>query len=77
MYAFARFMNTVAGRWTRIVGGAALILAGIFAVGGVAGVLLALVGLVPLLAGILDLCLLAPVIRTPFSGAKVRKILGM
>lgn len=75
MFAFARFMNTVTGRWTRVVGGIAMIMAGLALVGGLPGIFLAAAGLVPLLAGTFDVCVLAPVIHTPFSGNKVRAIL--
>jgi hypothetical protein len=76
MLAFAWLMNTVFGRWSRVVGGSAMIVGGLAFLGGPAGVLLAVVGLVPLLAGMLDICVLAPVIHTPFAGQKVRDILG-
>jgi hypothetical protein len=74
MYAFARFMNSVVGRWTRFVGGSAMILGGLVLIGGSAGVVLAVVGLVPLLAGAFDICVLAPLLHTPFAG--VRAILN-
>jgi Na+/alanine symporter len=76
MLAFARFMNSVAGRRTRLVGGGVMIIAGLVFVGGPAGIVLAAVGLVPLLAGAFDICVMAPVIHTPFSGSKVRPIVG-
>jgi len=76
MYAFARFMNSVVGRWTRFVGGSAMILGGLVLIGGSAGVVLAVVGLVPLLAGAFDICVLAPLLHTPFAGSQVRAILN-
>lgn len=75
MFLFAKFMNSILGRWTRIVGGAAMIVGGLAAVGGVAGLVIAVLGLIPLAAGAFDICMLAPMIRTPFGGAKVRAIL--
>ena len=50
--------------------GAALIVIG--AVVGGAGWILAVVGLVPLVAGALDVCLLGPVFHEPLRGAQVR-----
>jgi hypothetical protein len=67
------FMASSAGRVARIVAGIALILIGLFAIGGVPGIVLALIGLVPLGAGILDVCVFAPVLGFPFSGPAIRK----
>jgi len=65
--AFAKFMATPAGRLIRIVVGVVLIALGISS--GGAGWILALVGLVPLGAGIANVCVIAPLIRAPFHGA--------
>ena len=67
---FARFMATTTGRAVRVVAGLALIVIGL-AVGGAGGVVLALVGLVPLAAGVLDVCFLAPLFKVPFHGKDV------
>ncbi len=69
---FARFMATGIGRGIRIVAGAVLITIGLLRVRGGRGPLLALVGLVPLLAGTFDVCVLAPLLRAPFKGCDVR-----
>ena len=66
--AFAKIMATLTGRGVRIVAGIALILAGLFAVGGTAGIVLAVVGLAPLFAGLFNVCLIAPVLGAPFNG---------
>ena len=65
---FACFMARPAGRLLRIVGGLALIAWGWSMRGQTAGMVLMIVGLVPLLAGVLNVCLLAPIIGAPFSG---------
>ncbi|NNL70203.1 MAG: DUF2892 domain-containing protein [Acidimicrobiia bacterium] len=39
---------------------------------GGAGWILAVVGLVPLLAGAFDVCVFAPLMRKPFSGDELR-----
>ncbi len=57
------FMQTKAGRMLRVVLGIALIVAGL-AIGNY-WVLLALVGLVPLTAGVFGFCLLSPVFHAP------------
>lgn len=64
------FMASPAGRLARIAAGVALIVAGA-AVGGV-GWILAAVGVVPLLAGALDVCLLAPAFHRPIAGPRLR-----
>lgn len=70
MNPFVTFMSSTAGRVTRIVAGIALIVIGAL-IGG-AGWTLTVVGLVPLLAGVFDVCLFAPVFRAPFAGKQVR-----
>ena len=73
MNPFVKFMASRNGRITRIVAGAVLILLGFFVVDNTTtGVILMVVGLVPLLAGIFDFCLLAPLFGAPMSGAKIR-----
>lgn len=69
---FAKFMSSGLGRGLRIVVGLALIVIGLFSVGGTGGTLLAAVGAVPLLAGIFDVCLFAPLFGAPLKGAAVR-----
>jgi hypothetical protein len=66
-------MASSAGRITRIVAGLVLIALGFFVVDNtVVGVILIVVGLVPLLAGIFDVCVFAPLFGNPFSGKKIR-----
>ena len=66
--AFARFMARPIGRGIRIVAGGALIAFGAVR-GGTAGIAFAVAGVVPLLAGALNLCVLAPIVGAPFRGA--------
>ena len=72
MNPFPRFMNTQLGRIVRIVAGVVLIGVGLLAIGGLAGIVVAALGVVPLAAGVFDFCLLAPIFRVPWSGAKIR-----
>jgi len=65
---FVRFMNTVAGRAVRIAAGLALIIGGLVA-GGPAGWAVAVVGFVPLAAGLVNVCLFAPLFHAPFRGS--------
>jgi Inner membrane protein YgaP-like, transmembrane domain len=57
-----KLMNGVAGRSGRVVAGLALIGAGL-AAGGTGGLILAITGAIPLLAGAAGVCLAAPLLR--------------
>ncbi|HEX8699265.1 MAG TPA: hypothetical protein VF815_10545 [Myxococcaceae bacterium] len=70
------FMASRTGRWARILAGAGLVLGGL-ASGTPRGAAVALVGLGPLVAGALDLCLLGPFFGHPLRGADIRRGLGM
>jgi len=76
MNAFFRFIAGPVGRLIRVIAGVALIVIGLWLVQGVVGWILAIVGLVPLLAGIFDRCVFAPIFGLPFEGARLRKALG-
>jgi hypothetical protein len=65
---FACFMARPAGRLLRIVAGLALIGWGWTMRGTTAGTVLMVLGVVPILAGVLNVCLIAPIIGAPFSG---------
>ena len=65
---FACFMAHPAGRLLRIVAGVALFGGGWMMRGTITGVVLMIVGVVPILAGVLNVCLLAPILGAPFSG---------
>ncbi len=69
---FALFMASGLGRGLRIAAGIILIAVGLAVVGGTGGIVLAVVGLVPLLAGVSDVCVFAPPFGAPFKGADVR-----
>jgi hypothetical protein len=73
MNPFVKFMASPAGRITRIVAGLVLVALGIFVMHAtVGGIVVAVVGLVPLLAGLFDFCVFAPLFGAPLSGAKIR-----
>ncbi len=72
MNPFISFMASTAGRLTRIVAGIALVVWGWFGLGGTAGIVVAIVGLVPLIAGLFDFCVFAPLFGAPLSGNKIR-----
>ena len=67
---FSKFMASTAGRAVRIIAGVALIVLGALLGGGWWA--LAVVGLVPLAAGALDICLFNALFGKPLSGKVVR-----
>lgn len=69
------FMASRTGRWLRIMTGAGMVLGGL-ASGTARGGVVALTGLVPLLAGALDVCLLGPLFGLPLRGVDIRRQLG-
>ncbi|WP_406230205.1 DUF2892 domain-containing protein [Nocardia sp. NBC_01009] len=62
------FMRGTAGRAARIVAGIALILIGLAVIGGPAGIAVAVIGLVPIAAGVFNFCLLGPVFGVDLQG---------
>ena len=68
---FAQFIVTDAGRALRIGAGLALIGAGL-SKGGNAGALVATAGLVPLGAGVFDICVLGPFFGATHRGSEIR-----
>lgn len=68
---FSKFMASTAGRILRIVAGLALVGWGLY-VQSVVGYVVAAVGLVPLLAGLFDKCVFAPLFGQPFDGKSIR-----
>jgi len=70
--ALAVFMATPLGRGLRVVFGAVLIYLGLSVIQGVGGTVLALFGILPITAGLLNLCILGPMLGAPFRGSAVR-----
>jgi hypothetical protein len=67
------FLASTPGRITRIVAGLALIVIGLFVVGGSWGIVLVVIGAVPFLAGLFDFCVFAPLFGAPLSGRRIRE----
>lgn len=72
MNPFCTFMASSTGRIIRVVAGVALAALGLLVLKGTAGIIVAVVGLVPLAAGLLDFCVFAPLFGCPMSGPKIR-----
>jgi hypothetical protein len=66
--ALAEFMATPLGRVLRVVFGGLLIYVGLNVVQGVGGTVIALLGIVPIAAGVLNLCILGPLLGAPVRG---------
>jgi hypothetical protein len=75
MKAVFRFLASPAGRVVRAIAGVVLIVVGIVVVKGAIGWILAVVGLVPLVAGVFDWCFFAPLFGLPFVGPRLRQTL--
>jgi hypothetical protein len=75
MDAAFSFLASMNGRIARIVVGAILVVLGII-VGGVGGWILIIVGLLPVGAGVFDVCLFAPLFGHAFKGDDLRKELS-
>jgi len=72
MNPFVKWMASSAGRVTRVLAGIVLVALGLLVIHGVGGWIVAIVGLVPLLAGLFDFCVFAPLFGAPMSGPKIR-----
>jgi hypothetical protein len=66
------FLASPTGRIIRVAAGAALVLWGTLGLSGATAVVITIIGLVPLLAGLFDGCVFAPLFGAPFSGPKIR-----
>jgi hypothetical protein len=73
MEGFFRFIASSTGRLVRVVAGLVLIALGVWVVQGVGAWILIIVGLVPLVAGVFDWCVLAPPFGRPFLGRQLRR----
>ena len=72
MKGFVRFMASASGRGLRIVAGLAIIAWGFFGLGGNEAYVISAIGAIPLLAGILDICIFGPLFGCPLEGSKNR-----
>ena len=70
---FSKFMNSPTGRIARILAGLLLIAWGYTQRADTTGIILIVVGLVPLAAGVFNLCLISALLGGPISGARIAK----
>lgn len=67
--AFVAFMASTAGRAIRVLLGIALLVVA-YLIGGTWGIVVAVVGLVPIAAGLFNFCLVAPLFGAPMGGGR-------
>ena len=72
MNPFCTFMASTNGRILRIVAGIALIAWAFLGLAGTTAIIVGVVGALPLLAGLFDFCVFAPLFGCPLSGPKIR-----
>lgn len=70
MLKFVKFMSGTVGRSIRVVGGVILIWWGSAMIGAM-GIALIVLGMVALIAGLLNICLIAPFIGVSFKGKDI------
>lgn len=69
--AFAKFMAGWTGRIIRIVAGIVIIVVALTMIADpTLSIIVAIIGVLPILAGVFNFCLIAPLIGAPFSGRK-------
>jgi hypothetical protein len=68
MGSFVAFMQSLAGRLLRIAAGIALIAIGLLVIQNVWGIVVAVIGAVPLIAGLVRVCLFAPLFGYTLTG---------
>ena len=66
------FIASGTGRLVRVAAGLVLIVWGLFGLSGATGMVVAVVGAVPFIAGLFDFCVFAPLFGAPLSGPKIR-----
>jgi Protein of unknown function (DUF2892) len=76
MGSFISFIQSLAGRLLRIVVGIALIALGFLVIHNVWGIVVAVIGLVPLIAGLAGICLFAPLFGYTLTGQRKASPIG-
>jgi hypothetical protein len=71
--SLGQFLASSTGRVVRVIAGIVLIVWGYMLLTSVAGFVLVIIGLVPLLAGLFDVCVISALLGGPFQGTAIRK----
>ena len=70
MGSFVSFMQSLAGRPLRIVVGIAFIALGLLVLNNIWGIVIAIIGAVPLIAGLVGVCQFAPLFGYTLTGQR-------
>lgn len=70
MNGFTKLMASAFGRTARVLAGAGIIAWGLLGVGDTNGLIVAAVGVLPILTGVMNICIVAPLMGAPLKGAK-------
>jgi hypothetical protein len=70
--AFVKFMQSWAGRLLRIAAGGVMMWYGLTQMAGTGGIALAVVGVVPIAAGVFNFCLIGPLFGVTLMGRSSR-----
>ncbi len=70
MLKFAKFMAKPLGQIIKVASGAAIIWWG-WTMGGTAGTIVMVVGVIPVIGGVFNVCGIAPFIGVPFKGKDI------
>ena len=71
---FSRFINSSAGRVFRLVVGVGFLVVGYLYRDNTLGVIAMVFSILPLSAGVFDLCYVSAILGGPLSGAKIREL---
>jgi hypothetical protein len=72
MNSLFAFLASSNGRIVRAIAGIVLVVLGLLVINGTGGIIVAIIGLVPLAAGVFDSCVFAPLAKLPFNGVALR-----
>lgn len=70
MKSFVKLMASPFGRIIRIIAGLTIIAWGLLGIGDTNGYIVAAIGILPVLTGTFNICIVAPLLGSPLSGSK-------
>lgn len=71
MKSFVKFMASPFGRIARVIAGFAIIAWGLVGIGDTNGIIVAAIGALPIFTGVLNICIVSPLLGLPLSGSRV------
>ena len=72
--ALVKLASSQSGRIARVLAGILLFAVGLWLIQGTLGMVVAIVSLVPIAAGLMDVCLAAPLLGAPLKGNEARSM---